>query len=265
MLKGPIFIGGAPRSGLTLLRVILDGHPAISCGPDTGHIALTMTSADFEATLGGLHRDHFFLETAKVRENFARAIAAPMEKRALTTGKARWADKTAFNILAFEQLAKLFPEARFIHLVRDGRDLAASLLERRWRAPSGGLFDHCASVAGAGRYWASIVMHGLAAESAPVLAGRVFRIRYEDLATKPAETIRDVCGFIGEDFEPDMLKFDKRQPALAGLELETAGRLRRPINSSAVGRWHRDLNSMETTAMFSAHRRLFETLGYGPR
>lgn len=261
----PIFIGGAPRSGLTLLRVILDAHSSISCGPDVGHVALSMTAADFEATLGGLHREHFFLEPATVRENFAQTIAAPMERRAQEHGKKRWADKTAFSILVFEQLAKLFPDAQFIHVVRDGRDLAASLIERRWRAPSGALFDQCASAAGAGRYWASIVSRGLAAESAAALAGRILRIRYEDIAAKPAETVQAICAYVGVAFEPAMLTIEDREAALAGMELETAGRLRRPINPGAVGRWRRDLRPADAAAIHSTYRRLFEVLGYEAR
>lgn len=261
-MTGPVFIGGAPRSGLTLLRVILDAHPSISCGPDAGHVALTMTSADFEATLGGLHRDHFFLEREEVRRNFARAIAAPMAARAKAAGKPRWGDKTAFNILVFGQLAKLFPEARFIHLVRDGRDLSASLLERRWRSPSGALFEQCASLAGAARYWASIVTRGVETEKA--LGDRALRVRYEDLAADPAGTVHRICDFVGEPFEPATLTIEDRRPDLAGLELETADRLARPINAGAVGRWRRDLNPADAATVFTAFRSLFDSLGYRP-
>lgn len=261
-MTGPIFIGGAPRSGLTLLRVILDAHPAISCGPDAGHIALTMTAADFEATLGGLHRDHFHLEPEAVRTSFAQAIAAPMEKRAQAQGKRRWADKTAFNILVFEPLAKIFPAAHFIHLVRDGRDLAASLVERQWRAPNGALFGQCASAAGAARYWASIITRGLDLERK--LGERILRIRYEDLAAAPEKTLRQLCSFAGEEFAPAILKTEDRRTALAGLELETADRLQREINMSAVGRWRRDLNAEDAAAIYKAYRPLFEALGYRP-
>lgn len=263
-MTGPIFIGGAPRSGLTLLRVILDAHPAISCGPDIGHTALTMTSADFETTLGTLHRDHFFLDPEMVRANFARAIAAPMEKRAVAHGKRRWADKTAFNILVFERLATLFPAARFIHLVRDGRDVAASLLERRWRSPTGALFDQCARAAGAARYWASLIARGLQAEADAALTGRILRLRYEDLAAQPDKTLRSLCRFIGEEFDPDILKLEKRRPALAGLELETADRLMQPIGTQAVRRWRRDLRPEEASAAFAAYEPLFKMLGYAP-
>ncbi len=256
----PIFIGGAPRSGLTLLRLVLDAHPEISCGPDAGHVALTMTAADFEATLGGLHREHFFLEEDYVRRNFARAIAAPMEARARALGKQRWADKTAFNILVFEQLARLFPGALFIHLVRDGRDVAASLLERRWRAPSGAIFDHCATPAAAARYWGSIVTRGIDVERK--LASRLLRVRYEDLAAHPALTTNRICEFAGLAPDPDLIGIERREPALAGLELETADRFTRPINAGAVGRWRRDLRPAVAAAIYEGHRSLFQALGY---
>ena len=259
-MKRPLFIGGAPRSGLTLLRLVLDAHPALSCGPDAGHVALAMTAADFEASLGSLHREHFFLEEEAVRRNFARAIAAPMEARARAHGKQRWADKTAFNILVFRQLSRLFPDALFIHLVRDGRDVAASLLERRWRAPSGAVFDHCASPAAAARYWASLARLGIEAEAA--LETRILRVRYEDLAVDPAATLDGICDFADLAPDPALTRVEDRQPALAGLELETADRLTRPINAGAVGRWRRDLRPDDAAAIYDAHRTLFEALGY---
>lgn len=265
MTGAPVFIGGAPRSGLTLFRVMLDAHPAISAGPDVGHVALTLTSADFETTLGGLHAEHFHLSPEGIRANFASAIAAPMVRRTARDGKRRWADKTAFTILVFERLAKLFPQARFIHLVRDGRDVAASLLERRWRAPSGALFDQCASLSGAMTYWASIVSRGLKAEGAASLQGRVLRLRYEDLCADPCASLHRVCDFLGEAFDGAMMSGGERARDLAGLELETAYRLARPVNSHAVGRWRRDLDHAGATAAFTNHRPLFEALGYGDR
>jgi protein-tyrosine sulfotransferase len=258
----PIFIGGAPRSGLTLLRLMMDAHPAISCGPDTGHVALTMTAKNFEATLGSLHRDHFFLEREAVRASFAKALSDPMAQRAAVLGKRRWADKTALGVLVFEQLAKLFPTAQFIHVVRDGRDVAASLLERRWRSPAGALFDQCANPAGAARYWASIVTLGMQAEESAALAGRILRIRYEDLCAHPEEALRAACRFLGEDFDPEMLRIETRNPPLAGMELETADRLRRPVNKDAVGRWRRDLAPADAAIIRSAFASIFDKLGY---
>ncbi|MDZ7627439.1 MAG: sulfotransferase [Parvularculaceae bacterium] len=262
MTTGPIFIGGAPRSGLTLLRAILDGHPGISCGPDTGHTALTLTSADFETTLGALHEAHFFLSRDTVRESFAAAIAAPMRKRASLQGKRRWADKSAFNVLVFERLALLFPDAHFIHLVRDGRDVAASLLERKWRATSGALFEQCASANGAARYWAHLVAAGLKAEVAATIAPRILRVRYEDLVSDPVASVRLLCSFLGEAFDPAMIEIDRRRMGLAGLERETADRLEKPLNLSAAGRWRRDLRPADAAAIFIAHRPLFQHFGY---
>lgn len=261
-MTGPIFIGGAPRSGLAVMRLLLDAHPSISCGPDTGHVALTMTSKNFEDALGSLHRDHFFLEPAAVRASFVRVLSAPMKQRATTLGKRRWADKTALNILVFGQLARLFPDAQFIHLVRDGRDLAASLIERQWRSPSGALFEHCASAAAAGRYWASIVTLGLQAENSPELAGRILRVRYEDLCERPEPTMHGVCRFLGEDFEGEILNLERRRPSVAGMELETADRLRLPLNASAVGRWRRDLRPEDAEAIRHAYAPIFTSLGY---
>jgi hypothetical protein len=185
-----------------------------------------------------------------------------MRKRAIAQKKRRWADKTAFNILVFERLAQLFPDAQFIHLVRDGRDVAASLLERKWRSPTGALFEQCASVTGAARYWSAIVTRGLAAEKVLSSSSRILRVRYEDLAADPADTLQSVCRFLGEEVEPEALKIENRRPALAGLELETADRLHRPINAGAVGRWLRDLDPVQAATAFYPFRPQLAELGY---
>lgn len=129
----------------------------------------------------------------------------------------------------------MFPGARFIHLVRDGRDVAASLVERAWRDPrSGRLFDHCASLEAAVRYWQGLAAIGLAAERA-LGPKRVLRLAYETLARTPEAELQRLCAFIGVPYAAQMLEFHQRPLALAGMELESAAALRRPVHSEFIG------------------------------
>lgn len=261
-LVAPIFAGGCPRSGLTLLRVILDGHSDVSCGPDAGVIGLVRAAEDFSRTLGPLHRDSFALPEDQVRSNFARAISRILTARANAAGKPRVAEKSAMNVLFFKPLFTLYPDAKFIHVVRDGRDVAASLLARRWRDPrSGRVFDYCADAGVAGRYWSELVKIGLEAERG-LGPANVFRLAYEDLANAPEPTLRKAFAFLGLDDRPETLRFHARNLDLVGIELESAATLSRPINADAVGRWRRDLSPKQVAAVERSAGAELAALGY---
>src|SRR5579875_3457488 len=126
----PIFIVGSPRSGTSLLRLILDSHPAIACGPET-HVL-----ADLDESLGrhwdrlaryGAEREHWH---DAYREAFARLKADYAARR----GKARWADKTPAYAQHLQFVTALFPDAQVIHVIRDARHVTASALARwGWR------------------------------------------------------------------------------------------------------------------------------------
>lgn len=260
----PIFLGGCPRSGLTLLRVLLDGHPDISCGPDSGVVSLVRAARDLRESLGDLHARDFDLPRDKVRANFAVAIDAIVGARARAEGKARWAEKSPMNLLFFEDYAAMFPAARFVHIVRDGRDVVASLLKRGWKDPrTGRLFDYCASAEAAARYWKGLVAIGLAAERS--LGSRVFRLTYEDLAARPQPMLTALCAFMNAPNAPAMLEFHGRELRLAGMETENAAELRRPINARQVGRHAREMTTSDIARVESVAGPELAALGYAAR
>ena len=116
---GLVFAGGAPRSGLTLLRALANSHPDIAAGPDTNICApLCAQYNDFATNLGALHRDHFDLPPKTVQQNFAEYIAALFGNAKQPGRTRRVLEKSALNVLAFEQLHAMLPGARFIHMVR---------------------------------------------------------------------------------------------------------------------------------------------------
>jgi Sulfotransferase family len=105
-----------------------------------------------------------------------------------------WVDHTPTNFRRIRNLLRLFPEARFIHLVRDGRAVAASLLPLDW-GPN--------NVLHAAEFWMARCALGLAAEldQGP---SRVLRVRYEDLLRKPEATLRRIADFVGLEYEATM-------------------------------------------------------------
>jgi Sulfotransferase family len=108
----PILIGGCEYSGTTLLRHMLDRHPSIMPGSKGTVFLERITPVMENADLFGFHPDEI-----KRSDN-------PV-----------WADKTPRNALRLSFVQKHLPNAYFIHVIRDGRDVACSLLSQSWMKP----------------------------------------------------------------------------------------------------------------------------------
>lgn len=237
-----VVLGGCGRSGTTLARVILDSHPGICCGPES---KLFLPDPVNLARL----QNRFKLDAARLDAAVAasRSRAEFIDRFAAlcceTTGKARWAEKTPRNVLNLGFVFDRFPETRFVHLLRDGRDVACSLRTHpRHRVVNGKLvpvntwrpMKECAA-----RWRESL----LAVK--PFLADRrVHTLRYEDLVNEPRVTIAALLEFLGEPWDErvlahqevaseyrDATKFPQNPEAL------------RPIERTALRRWERDMSA----------------------
>jgi hypothetical protein len=114
-------------------------------------------------------------------------------------GKARYGDKTPGLVLHMPRVLDLFPDAVFIHLIRDGRDVAQAFVERDW-GPS--------TIAKAALMWRRHVTTGRA-DGLKLPRGRYFELRYEDLVADPEPHVREICTFLELDYEPAMLGFQE--------------------------------------------------------
>lgn len=257
----PFFVSGAVRSGLTLVRSLLDAHPEITCGPDAGVVSLALGARDFENTLGELHERHFGLPPEFVRQNFATAIDAILSSRRRAAGKRSVGEKSAATISVFSTLGALFPRARFIHVVRDGRDIAASLLTRNWVDPrTGRAFDYCRSPIAAAKFWSTAAAFGLAAETA--LGERLLRIRYEDLVRDPVSATARLFAFLDASRCDEAISFGSRGFEISDAERESAEDLSKPIDARFVGRWRRDLSASDAQQIAKAAAPALKAFGY---
>lgn len=256
-----VFLGGCPRSGLTLLRMLLDAHPDMTCGPDSGVQSFALLERDLDSASGDLYTERSDLDRVARRKIFGSAAAALIGSRGRIAGKRIVAEKSPLNVLFFGDFAAMFPGGRFLHVVRDGRDVAASLLRRGWIDPrTGRLFPHCADAEAAMRYWRGLVDHGLAEEER--LGPRVLRIRYENLIDEGEETLGEVCAFLGTAFDPTMMTFHKRNLELVGLELESAEGLSRPLNRSRVGAYRNEFDARTIRSLEKIGSDALARLGY---
>ena len=146
------FIVGAPRSGTTLLRFMLDSHPDIAIPPETGFLAQAALKPNAGPREFVQHLESFdtwpdfHLERESLLDRLSRmptfdlsdAYRAFYAAYAARFSKPRYGDKTPIYAFHMQKIQELFPEAAFIHIIRDGRDAALSL-EKQWFSPGKGM------------------------------------------------------------------------------------------------------------------------------
>lgn len=252
MSADPIFIGGAGRSGTTLLRVILDTHSRIACGPELKALPQICWQRDVLFA----HEEEFrdaCLAPDYLDELYRDLIYGLIEPYRLARGKARAAEKSPSNIFWFSTLARLFPESPLIHIIRDGRDVVASLLRQNWLDPkTGDKPRYTTDPASAALYWKRCVEAGRSCS-----AKHYIEVRYEDLVSNPTATLVRLLDQIGEPFEPEMLRFGNHAHGL-GPQDEVAPQ----ITTASVGRWRKELSGAQLLAVTDTAGPLLKALGY---
>ena len=259
---GLVFAGGCPRSGLTLLRKMIARHPCVLAGPDTGAApSIALQWRNYAQSLGGLHEKYFDLQPDYVAETMGRFLETILRAE----GETRIIlEKTSLNVAAFDALATILPGAKFLHVVRDGRDVATSLLERSWRDPATRQpFPHVSDRKAAIGYWAGLVAVGLEAEQKLKPTGRIFRLRYEDLAGRPDSALKTVCEFLDIDWPPaEPLRPPLANEDYTGLERDSLPMMLGPMTSSRIGRHRRVLQPDVIRQLEDAARPALTALGY---
>ncbi len=260
-LAAPIFVGGAPRSGTTLARAVLNAHPDIACGPELRAFpALARLYRETAAAMGPTLDAHYFFRADELRTSFRELIAsflAPFHER---SGKRFVAEKTPANALYFQELYQLFPESRFVHVVRDPRDVVASLIKQDWRdEKTGARLPITASVAGAAQGWCD---HVAAARKAGADGAPVFELRYEKLVGAPAQATAELFRFL--DVPPSEAPLSHHLAFSAGEgENETSAEaVARPLNAAAVGRGRRELSREQIREIETIAGSLLGEFGY---
>jgi hypothetical protein len=277
---------GVGRSGTTLLRLMLDAHPELAIPPETGFLLpLFERSADLPALapcelarlVTGFHTwGDFGLPAAGYERELLRldpfsladGVRLFYRLYARRHGKSRWGDKTPVYGRHLPAVRQLLPESRFVHLLRDGRDVALSL-RSVWFAPA-----H--DITGLARYWAEQVELSRAAGE---LLGGYLEVRYEDLVTAPKPTLRSICRFLGLTYDRAMARPHERAPErLREIQDQTLpdgqGRISReqrlaqhpnlllPPDPRRLGRWRTEMTAAERSEFAGVAGPLLRQLGY---
>lgn len=283
----PVVVG-CPRSGTSLLAVMLDSHPDLAVPPETAFIGLvaglhgtpetvrqgffdivtadriTVSNwSDFGLDKDALRRRLELIEPFTVSAGL-RAFYAMYAKG---EGKPRCGEKTPGYVFLLPEIAALLPEAHFIHVIRDPGDTALSW-RKTWFAPSQDLRV-------LGEHWRK---HVEAGRRAATLVRRYLEIRFEDLVRRPEETLKRVCAFAALPWHPAMLDYRARGAArlerLQGrqhargpmIEREQRTRihanLTRAPDAERLGVWRREMSADERRALEDAAGPLARELGY---
>lgn len=253
-----VFIGGAGRSGTTLFRAMLGAHPGVHCGPELKLVPVLCTLREqWQASMGA------DLAAAGVGEEVLDAAVRAFVSQLLSgsaPGRTRVAEKTPHNLLHMAYLGRLYPRARFIHLVRDGRAVAASLLRQHWVDPTtGGALWYCKDPEGASRYWVEVV--AAIRQQAHTVPGRYLELRYEDLVTEPRAAMRRVLAFLGEPWSEAVLRHEESAVLLSEREASSEA-VRAPVHLEAVARWRGQLSQGDLDRMDQRTSAMLERLGY---
>ncbi len=215
-----LLIGGCDRSGTTLLGAMLGASPGVVCTPESQfkteilengeadrrlvcvQLALDAITRHWRFSTWGLKREDIVNLSVERHASYARLLerlvsryAESLGQEGLNTGAPQlWLDHTPSNIRHLHRLFSMFPDAVCIHMVRDGRAVAASVMPLDW-GPNTVFF--------AARWWARQLAQGLAAEQyfGPE---KVRRIRYEDLVAAPEAEMKAICRFVGIEYVPAM-------------------------------------------------------------
>jgi hypothetical protein len=288
------FVVGVSRSGTTLLRLMLDAHPRLTIPPETHFVPRVVNVCErliaegastaeireqaLEAMTTHPRWGDFGLSGEEVRELMERhdpltpgdAIRSFYEAYAAGEGKPRWGDKSPPYTWKSLRIQRALPEAHFIHIIRDGRDVALSLSEVSWGPDD---------ITVAAEKWVTELRR--ARKRAEGLArGTYMELRYEDLVADPEPMLRMVAGFVDLPWDEAMLDYHRKAEKRMSREMartlkplgggtitaeERASQhelVSRPPSQSRAGRWRTEMSPEDRAAFESVAGRMLKKLGY---
>lgn len=272
-MDAPIFVVGNDRSGTTMLRLILDRSAELAIPPESMFL-VDFAAARRRGRLGDRAAAERFLRRVwshpKVQlwqlpsgppelpsgldheQAYRFAVESPFRAYAQAQGKVRWGDKTPWYVHHVEELLAVWPDARFVVLVRDGRDVALSVGRMPW-GPN--------NAWSAARWWAGGIRAG--AEAMRRHPEQVMQIRYEDLASDPASLARRIADFCGLSYESDMLAIERSQGTkVLEDQRDWFTNIWSGINTAPIGKWRTRMGEEDQRVFLSIAGRELEELGY---
>jgi hypothetical protein len=266
MTAPPIFIVGSPRSGTTLLRQILDRHPALAiCGetqfqalvylrrkafgdlsdPENRRRLIREYLASYAMKQAGLASAELAEKLSREATSYQALFTSILSYYAETQGKPRSGEKTPRHALFLETLCEWFPKAVILHMLRDPRAAVASLQREPWAS---------SSVVANARRWLRVN------RAARLFQGRpgYLEVRYEALVMDPVRELRTICSFLGEEYSASMIVPHPNAAAAS----EGAMRWQTAVTSSRLDLWKNELTAAQVAQIEWVLGPSLESFGY---
>lgn len=277
LFPSPFFIVSSGRSGTTLLRSILINNPDVSIPPESYVISSAIRKfytyrildwEDLVKIIVGEFEQHvsfkywqidlknIYRELLSLQQN-ERSLAVILDKiyryyiDQKTPGAHLWGDKTPKNVFYLKWINKVFRDAKFIHLVRDGRDVVNSYLKKN---PELRLKEACTR-------WNKSIEKTQSFKKEKDKQ-HYLEIKYEQLVQNPEKTIRLVCNFLGISYTQEMLDFTSVVDNLGDGNLQHHTNLKNPINTKSIGKWKYDLDKTQISEISRLLNKNLKSLGY---
>ncbi|GIH27785.1 sulfotransferase [Acrocarpospora phusangensis] len=257
MSERPIFVVGCPRSGTTMLQLMLHAHPRIAVPPES---RILVQAYRERRTWGDLRRpknrralarwiarssrtqfpdlgvdgDEFIRRAVEGPGSLGSVVGLVFQMFAELHGKARWGDKRPPYIRHLDAVLAMFPDAQIIHLIRDGRDCVSSLKEMPWF--KGDIYE-------AVYRWTESIDIGRGHKLPP---DSYYELRYEDLTTDPAATLTALCTFIGEAYDP-VMREPYRVADVVPSHKDWHINTRQAVTTTRAGSWSQRLEPWEVS------------------
>src|SRR5215470_12363408 len=270
--KAPVFVVGCPRSGTTVLY-----HMLLSAGNFAVYRAESNVFSVLQPRFGSLRSERnrrellgYWLKSKlfQVSELDAAAVQDKvlqdcrsagdflrilMEEIARAQNVKRWADCTPDHLLYMREIKREIPDALFVHIIRDGRDVALSYAKQGWAYPFP--WDKGQQLAVAGLYWEWIVRRGRA--RGRELGSDYYEVHYEDLVEKPRETLSALGNFVGQDLDYDQIqKVGIGSVSQPNSSFDSGGSFR------PVGRWAEQMTREQLAGFEGLTGPFLQELGY---
>jgi hypothetical protein len=274
----PFFIIGSGRCGSTLLRSILLQHKSLHIPPESAALPSIIkkyyryNGSDWKDLVNiilgefssfGAYK-YWQIDVFELREKL---YATPKKEQSLafiimeiynmhmnkfSEGAKIWGDKTTFNTLRLEWIHRLFPNAKYINLIRDGRDVASSYLKS-------GLIDNLEQIAWR---WNTATIKAETFAKSKKSKSSFLNVHYEDLVTKPEETSKAIFNFLNLDFSG--INENRETSKMGDTVLEHHANVKNPINSESIGKWKKDLSNEDQLKASNLMKSQLKKLNYLP-
>ncbi len=271
----PVFVIGCPRSRTTMLQLMLHSHPRLAVPPETRFLvpvyyrrrtwgdmrqaqrrrALAQWIATDRSTKFRelkIDKDEFVRQAVEGPGSLGSVLGIAFKMYADRFDKARWGDKRPSYVKQVDMLLRLFPDAQFIHLIRDGRDCVASLKEMPWYTLDS---FHAVST------WAEAIdAGGKLRRTLP--EDTYYELRYEDLTDDPETELKKLCHFLDEDYSPSMVSPREAASVAVPQHKVWHRNTHGEVTRSRVGSWASRLDDWEISICEHILGDRLESMGY---